>query len=459
MTILQKFLFLLLASMLINISVYSQNSLQRSADGRYVSGISGLMDLLRNNVKFPDESASNNSMGYSVSSIEITPGGEIENIKIINPVDPFIDAEMVKILAGTKGKWMNDRSTDENLFVIVQICFIPFPVETISLCESPVDFPAFLSPITIINKVIAERYPLSEEELADIYNRTKAAGDLDSAVVAINEMIRRNPFTPELYQIRISLNNKLGKRELVVSDLNRISDFAGGISLQKLITKFYDRNGLEVSEEEAVFREAATDLDNGLKSVARFNYRGDTLEIVTCVSVDPEIREGITREFKNGILKRKVEYSNNQVSGYITEYNPEGDPKSISLVLNDTIRALLFSETDEGATYSNSQFFSSVEKTPSFKKGDLSSFRDWVQKRLRYPAEAEKRGLQGKVYLSFIVDTDGSLSNVTVLYGSHPLLDDEALRVVNSSPKWTPGYSSGNPVLAALTIMVGFQLK
>ena len=459
MRLLKSLLFILLVSFSLNITGFSQDLLMRSPEGRYVSGIGGFMDMLRRNINFPVESANNNSMGFSVSSIEINPVGEIVNIKIINPVDPQIDALVKKTLAGTEGKWMNDRSSDENLFIVVQICFMPFPQDFIPVCESPVDLPAFLPPLTIINKVISDKNPLSEEALADILNRTRSYEDSDSALIAINELIKRNPFNPELYQLRIFLNKRRGNNELVINDLNKMANFAGGVSLQKLITRFYNRYGVEISEAEAVYREAFSDRDDGLKSVTRFNLKGDTVETAILSSVDPEIREGFTREFKNGILRRTIQYNNNHIDGYVTDFNEDGHPESITLVLMDTIRALLFSESNEAAIITDKDLFYPFDKAPSFKKGGLESFRKWYQKKLRYPKKSAEEGIQGKVYLTFIVEPDGSVSDSKVIYGSDPLLDEEALRVARSSPKWTPAYLSGKPVRAALTITANFQLQ
>lgn len=459
MHLIKKIIFILAASLFLSMPGFSQDLLMRSAESRYVSGINGFLAMLRNNIKFPAESANNNSMGFSISGIEITPDGEIGKIEIINPVDPYIDALIIKTLAGTKGKWMNDRSTDENLLIIVQVCFLPFPKGYIPICESPVDLPAFLPPVTIINMAISETAPLSDEALSEILNRNRTSENSDSTFMAINELIRRNPFNPDLYQYRIFLNNKLGNKEMVLKDLNRINNFAGGKSLQKLITKFYDSNGVEISEEEAVSREVFSDLDNGFKTVTKLNYKGDTLEFATLKSDNPEIREGITRVYEKGSLKRELQFENNHINGYLTEYTQERRPESISLVLMDTVRAVLFSELDERAVFTDPGLFYPFDKIPSFKKGGIEYFRKWLQKKLRYPDMGREGAIAGKVYLAFIVEPDGSVSNATALQSGHPMFEAEALKVINSSPRWTPAYLDGKPVRSAVTITANFEPK
>lgn len=99
----------------------------------------------------------------------------------------------------------------------------------------------------------------------------------------------------------------------------------------------------------------------------------------------------------------------------------------------------------EGGSPSDEPFFL-VEVMPTFRGGDLNKFREWVQKRTSYPQEAQDRNIKGTVFLTFIVETDGSVSNVTVLKGVHPLLDNEAVKVISESPKWSPGLQRGQPV-------------
>ena len=96
------------------------------------------------------------------------------------------------------------------------------------------------------------------------------------------------------------------------------------------------------------------------------------------------------------------------------------------------------SETDEP--------FFFVEVMPSFKGGDINKFREWIQKRTNYPLIAIEKRIQGRVFLTFIVETDGAVSNVTIVKGVDPLIDDEAVKAVRESPKWSPGLQSGQPV-------------
>jgi protein TonB len=99
-----------------------------------------------------------------------------------------------------------------------------------------------------------------------------------------------------------------------------------------------------------------------------------------------------------------------------------------------------------------------VEVMPSFKGGDINKFRDWVQKRTNYPQMAIERKIQGRVFLTFIVETDGSVSNVTIVKGVDPLIDDEALKTIRESPKWTPGLQRGQPVRVRYSMSLLFAV-
>ncbi len=111
-----------------------------------------------------------------------------------------------------------------------------------------------------------------------------------------------------------------------------------------------------------------------------------------------------------------------------------------------------------GYGYGGSGNFTPVEQMPEFKGGDIDKFREWVQKRTKYPKVAQVNNVHGKVYISFIVENDGSVTNVKVIKGVDPLIDDEAVKAVESSPKWTPGKQSGVPVSVSYLIVLDFLL-
>ena len=98
------------------------------------------------------------------------------------------------------------------------------------------------------------------------------------------------------------------------------------------------------------------------------------------------------------------------------------------------------------------------EEMPEFP-GGMQECMKWLGKNINYPAEAKEKGTQGRVIIQFVVEKDGSITEAKVARGVDPLLDAEALRVINSSPKWKPGKQGGQPVRVKYTIPVAFRIQ
>lgn len=97
------------------------------------------------------------------------------------------------------------------------------------------------------------------------------------------------------------------------------------------------------------------------------------------------------------------------------------------------------------------------ETMPQFP-GGVQALLHYITSTLRYPAEAQKKCVQGRVYVSFVVTEDGDVDNVKVARGVHPLLDREAMRVVKVMPKWQPGEQRGKKVKVNYTLPINFVL-
>lgn len=98
-----------------------------------------------------------------------------------------------------------------------------------------------------------------------------------------------------------------------------------------------------------------------------------------------------------------------------------------------------------------------VEQLPEYP-GGVVEFMKWLTKTLKYPDEALRRHTEGKVMVNFIVEKDGSLSNIKIVKSAGKLLDDEALRVMNLMPKWSPGKDKGKPCRTLMAIPIVFEI-
>ncbi len=102
--------------------------------------------------------------------------------------------------------------------------------------------------------------------------------------------------------------------------------------------------------------------------------------------------------------------------------------------------------------------FTVVESMPEFK-GGMAKLYSYLGNNIKYPVMAKESGIQGKVYVTFVVERDGSITDVKVLRGIGGGCDEEAIRVVASMPRWTPGKQRGKPVRVQYNLPVRFTLQ
>ncbi len=115
-------------------------------------------------------------------------------------------------------------------------------------------------------------------------------------------------------------------------------------------------------------------------------------------------------------------------------------------------------EEKKGETLAeNEEVFFIVENMPEFPGGE-EALRKYITSSVEYPEEAINKGIQGKVYVTFVVTKNGSVANAKIARGVAPSLDQEALRVINSLPKWKPGTQRGKAVNVSYTVPINFEL-
>ncbi|GGH10497.1 M56 family metallopeptidase [Pedobacter zeae] len=150
-----------------------------------------------------------------------------------------------------------------------------------------------------------------------------------------------------------------------------------------------------------------------------------------------------SEEFKNKLLPKSGDYVNlNQIN--VISYLPTPSETEISSVNAEN--------TDK--VYD----FVSIEKQPEFP-GGITKFYQYLSGSIKYPKMAQENNVQGKVFLSFVVEKDGSLSDIQITRGLGSGTDEEAIRVLKESPKWNPGIRNGLTVRVKYNINVNFRLK
>lgn len=167
-------------------------------------------------------------------------------------------------------------------------------------------------------------------------------------------------------------------------------------------------------------------------------------------------------------------------SGKYSEHNTEKDTQSILdyetmekeleyiynfvLEVAGTSQTLAFRESKvpaRGPAYDDVVSYYDCDQRPTFlNSADVAPFMEkWVYANLKYPEDAVREGIQGRVMVDFIIDKDGKVTDVRVVRGVDPELDAEAVRVISASPKWRPGRMNGQKVRTSVTVPVEFRLK
>ena len=164
------------------------------------------------------------------------------------------------------------------------------------------------------------------------------------------------------------------------------------------------------------------------------------------IKKDNEVKE------EDEIKLDEVEKSNKAVGAFTVEGNDE--------VGGEVLKAkeeIAAPEPPKQQVEEN-KVFDVVEQMPSFP-GGMGALMSWLSQNIKYPVIAAENGVQGRVIVQFVVEKDGSITDVKVAKSVDPSLDKEAARVVSAMPKWTPGKQNGSAVRVKYTVPVTFKLQ
>lgn len=115
-------------------------------------------------------------------------------------------------------------------------------------------------------------------------------------------------------------------------------------------------------------------------------------------------------------------------------------------------------QNNQQLTKNEEQYFFVVEEMPKFNGQNADKFSEFLQKEIKYPQEAIDKKIEGKVMVQFVIDKDGYIKEAKIVTSVHPALDQEALSVVYSSPRWQPGKQRGQNVIVVFTFPIKFKL-
>lgn len=150
--------------------------------------------------------------------------------------------------------------------------------------------------------------------------------------------------------------------------------------------------------------------------------------------------------YQDGNKKKGISFTDERL--------PKENKTNWTIVYNEKWNEVM--QSDPGTP--DNPIFEVVEHTPEFTGGGMPALMEYLSKNIKYPEAAMKKGIQGRGIVQFVVEKDGSITNVKILRGVDPELDKEAVRVVSAMPKWKPGTQRGEAVRVRFTVPVMFRL-
>jgi TonB family protein len=226
-------------------------------------------------------------------------------------------------------------------------------------------------------------------------------------------------------RFKMITKNKTGKYSFL--------KYAMGVVFALSITLCFAVNSKSVEETQTVIFKGEITQEEALseRKAAAINRELAVTEIENIKEKLPEV----VSEVVVPIINESTEHPNNESQQINKSIN--------SSTLIDSVK--------------NKEVFVVVEDMPEFPGGE-EALRKWIAENVKYPKAAAEKGIKGKVYITFVVEADGSISRAKIARGVDPLLNEEALRVVNGLPIWKPGKQKGKAVPVSYTIPINFAL-
>ena len=223
-----------------------------------------------------------------------------------------------------------------------------------------------------------------------------------------------------------------------------------GLQLQKMVeanktvenTQAVELSSLEQKKKEAkvekkeIIKTEPEKVVEKVKSSVKFT--------APVIKKDSEVKE------EDEIKLEEVEKSNKAIGSFTVEGNDE--------VGGEVLKAKDEIKAPEPPKHEENKIFTVVEQMPMYPGGD-AALMQYLSSNIHYPAVAAENGVQGRVVVVFVVERDGSITDVNVMRSVDPSLDREAVRLVKNMPRWTPGKQNGSAVRVKFQVPVTFRLQ
>ncbi len=207
------------------------------------------------------------------------------------------------------------------------------------------------------------------------------------------------------------------------------------------IVKYYDADWKELTSNiEAKYYRIINEINDSTFLIKNYYIDGKIQMEGTYKTAQGKIRHGkFTFWFNNGQIMEKGEYNNGNKSGSWRKYYENGAFRS----------ERIYSDTPK--------IFTKVEQMPEFPGGQDSLYK-YIAHNIYYPPVAKDNKIEGTIYIKFVINADGSISDVTLLKGIGGGCDEEAIKVIKNMPNWIPGTQENKPVKVQFEIPLSFRL-
>lgn len=412
---------------------------------RYPGGEIELMKYLQRNIKYPADAQKRNAQGRVIVNFIVEKDGSISNIRAVRSVDPSLDAEAIRVV-GSMPKWEPAKQRGQAVRVRYTL---------------PVQF-RLQGNDGIIPDPESDQAKNTDKDVMVV----GYADQKSSEGTVLEELVKKLPGAEVDDEGNVKINGKKVKKIMV----NDKEFFVGEVPTESTKSVdgknvMYILDGKEVSSLDGV-KQSDISTVNVLKDqeiLEKYGAKGKDAVIIVST-------KQASRTSSIPVDEKNVMYivDGKQVSSMDGVKVNQSDIATVSVLKSqeslekfgakDKDAVIIISTKQHERAVSQNDIFDVVEEMPEYP-GGINELTKFLQENMKYPDKAKEAGIQGRVMVQFVVAANGSISDTHVVNEVDPLLEAEALRVVNSMPKWKPGKVKGNPVRTRFTLPLNFNLR
>ena len=386
---------------------------------------------MQSQLQYPKEAKDKGIKGRVIFSFVVEKDGSVSEFKVLNTPDKIFSAEVERVFKLTP-KWEPGKQNGKEVRVKFTV---------------PIVFTG--DDVAVYNRVFSQGTPLSE-----------ISKDAESAVGEVSGRVIDAKTKKPIPDVILLING---------AGVGTHSDASGRYSLKKLPEGKYTFVASCVG-----YKSVKKDFEISSKKSAEVNFELEE----QAVAVDEIVvdKNKTAAQSLSNVEKALFEKDNTIVlidgkEGKIDDIDVD-DIESFTVLKGEQATKIYGEKGKNGvmlfttkkAAQANKQqsaqeeAFIKVESMPTFQGGDLNGYRNWVQSQIKYPKEAQEKGIKGRVIFSFVVEKDGSVSEFKVLNTPDKIFSAEVERVFKLTPKWEPGKQNGKAVRVKFTVPITFTL-